>query len=243
MDIAGLDVLAHVMRNLHERLPNEADRAAFAMPPFLQQMLDKGLARRKDRPRLLRTAEERIGRKRDLDARSGTLEYRPKQSARIPSIEAGKSIDDVARARQMLFNAKDKAGEFLRETLAPTLVYTARVTPDIAHSIDDVDRVMRWGFGWELGPVRAVRRHRRARGARRGRGGGRSRDGRGVPPLVSRCSTAAGTASGRPGAARGAGPVDPPHGARAADASSRRTPARASSISATACSASSSTRR
>jgi 3-hydroxyacyl-CoA dehydrogenase len=39
-----------------------------------------------------------------------------------------------------------------RSRLAPTLIYTARVTPDIAHSIDDVDRVMRWGFGWELGP-------------------------------------------------------------------------------------------
>jgi 3-hydroxyacyl-CoA dehydrogenase len=51
-----------------------------------------------------------------------------------------------------LFNASDKAGQFLRETLAPTLVYTARVTPAIAHSIDDVDRVMQWGFAWELGP-------------------------------------------------------------------------------------------
>jgi 3-hydroxyacyl-CoA dehydrogenase len=26
------------------------------------------------------------------------------------------------------------------------------VTPAIAHSIDDVDRAMRWGFGWDLGP-------------------------------------------------------------------------------------------
>jgi 3-hydroxyacyl-CoA dehydrogenase len=26
------------------------------------------------------------------------------------------------------------------------------VAPEIAHSIDDVDRAMRWGFGWELGP-------------------------------------------------------------------------------------------
>ncbi len=32
------------------------------------------------------------------------------------------------------------------------LVYTARVTPDIAHSIDDVDRAMRWGFAWDIGP-------------------------------------------------------------------------------------------
>ncbi|MGH9242563.1 MAG: enoyl-CoA hydratase-related protein, partial [Vicinamibacterales bacterium] len=38
------------------------------------------------------------------------------------------------------------------DTLAPALVYTASVTPAIAHSPDDVDRVMRWGFGWELGP-------------------------------------------------------------------------------------------
>ena len=56
----------------------------------------------------------------------------------------------------MLFNGKDKAGEFLRATLAPTLVYTARVTPEIAHSIDDVDRAMRWGFGWELGPFELI---------------------------------------------------------------------------------------
>ena len=31
-------------------------------------------------------------------------------------------------------------------------MYAAAVTPRIAHSIDDVDRAMRWGFGWELGP-------------------------------------------------------------------------------------------
>jgi 3-hydroxyacyl-CoA dehydrogenase len=30
------------------------------------------------------------------------------------------------------------------------------VTPQIAHSTDDVDRVMRWGFGWELGPFELI---------------------------------------------------------------------------------------
>ncbi len=47
-------------------------------------------------------------------------------------------------------------GQFLRETLAPTLLYAARVAHDIAHSIDDIDRVMRWGFGWELGPFETL---------------------------------------------------------------------------------------
>jgi 3-hydroxyacyl-CoA dehydrogenase len=51
-----------------------------------------------------------------------------------------------------LYNGKDRVGEFLRATLMPTLEYTRTVTPRIAYSPDDVDRVMRWGFGWELGP-------------------------------------------------------------------------------------------
>ena len=53
---------------------------------------------------------------------------------------------------RMLFLAQDRAGQFLRDTLGQLLLYAARVTPDIAYSIDDVDRAMRWGFGWELGP-------------------------------------------------------------------------------------------
>ncbi len=32
------------------------------------------------------------------------------------------------------------------------MLYAARVAPEVAYSIDDVDRAMQWGFGWELGP-------------------------------------------------------------------------------------------
>src|SRR5690606_15793756 len=85
-----------------------------------------------------------------------TLEYRPAAPVHLPALEAAKSIDDpVARVRA-LFSGRDRVGEFLRRTLAPSLVYTARVTPDIAWSIDDVDRVMQWGFGWELGPFELI---------------------------------------------------------------------------------------
>jgi 3-hydroxyacyl-CoA dehydrogenase len=81
-----------------------------------------------------------------------TLEYRPQKKARFPSIEAARSLDDVRERTRALFLGKDVVGDFLRATLGETLVYTARVAPEIAHSIEDVDRAMRWGFGWELGP-------------------------------------------------------------------------------------------
>ena len=152
MDIAGIDVLAHVMRNLNERLPSEADRAAFAVPPLVEEMLKRGLMGEKAGKGFYERRKNAAGESEIWTLDPATMEYRPKQSARIASIEAGRLNDDLAERVRMLFNARDKAGEFLRMTLAPTLVYTARVTPQIANSIDDVDRVMRWGFGWDLGP-------------------------------------------------------------------------------------------
>jgi 3-hydroxyacyl-CoA dehydrogenase len=152
MDIAGIDVLAHVMRNLHERLADPGDREAFVVPKFVDAMIARGQLGEKAGRGFYERRKSPTGESEIWTLDWQTLEYRPKQSAKIGSIEAGKSMDDLAARVRMLFNSKDKAGQFLRETLAPTLVYAARVTPDIAHSIDDVDRVMRWGFGWELGP-------------------------------------------------------------------------------------------
>jgi 3-hydroxyacyl-CoA dehydrogenase len=152
MDIAGLDVLVHVMQNLRERLDDEPDRSAFVAPPFLAQMVERGAIGEKAGRGFYQRRKGAGGETEILTLDLDTLEYRSRRSPRIASIEAGKSVDDLSARVRMLFNAKDQAGQFLRETLAPTLVYTARVTPRIAHSIDDVDRVMRWGFAWEFGP-------------------------------------------------------------------------------------------
>jgi 3-hydroxyacyl-CoA dehydrogenase len=140
MDIAGVDILAHVARNL-----------GFELPAFVTKMIEKGMVGEKAGQGFYKRVKTKDG-SDILTLDPATLEYRPKQPARIASIEAGKSIENTGERIKALFNAKDKAGDFLRETLGPTLEYTARVAPDIAYSSGDVDRVMRWGFGWELGP-------------------------------------------------------------------------------------------
>jgi len=185
MDIAGVDILAHVLRNLNERLATEADRAAFAVPPLVDELIKRGQLGEKTGKGFYERRKNAKGESEIWTLDPATFEYRAKQPARIASIEAGKTIDDLADRVRALFNARDKAGEFLRATLAPTLVYTARVTPDIAHSIDDVDRVMRWGFGWDLGPfelfdIIGVREVLAAAEAV----GGHAMTG-GVPPLVA----------------------------------------------------------
>jgi 3-hydroxyacyl-CoA dehydrogenase len=152
LDLAGVDILGHVVRNLHERLSDENARRVFVLPPFVERMLEQGLTGEKAGQGFYKRVKGGDGESQILTLDPATLEYRPRQPARLGSIERAATIADVGERIRTLFNGTDRVAQFLRETLAPSLVYTARMTPEIAFSADDVDRVMRWGFGWELGP-------------------------------------------------------------------------------------------
>jgi len=144
MDIAGIDVLAHVAANLKLELP-----------AFVGTMIERGWVGEKAGQGFYKKEKSASGAE-ILTLDPATLTYRAKQPARIPSLEAARAIDDTAERIRTIYHAKDKAGEFLRDTLAPTLDYTTKIASGVAHSNDDVDRVMQWGFGWELGPFATI---------------------------------------------------------------------------------------
>ena len=152
MDIAGIDVLAHAARNLSERLPDQEARTAFELPPLVRALVDRGWIGEKAGQGFYKRLRSATGVSEILALDPVTLTYRPQQTPCLPDLEAVRNILDVTERSRALFCSRDKVGEFMRRTLGPTLLYTARIAPDIAHSIDDVDRTMKWGFGWELGP-------------------------------------------------------------------------------------------
>jgi len=151
MDIAGLDVLGHVVRNLKTQLP-DAEAAEFALPPVVEKLIARGSAGEKSGEGFYKRQKVSGGASEILTLDPATLTYRARQSPRLTALDAVKPIEDLRERTKTLFLGKDKVGEFLRATLGPLLIYAARVGLDVAQSIDDVDRAMRWGFGWELGP-------------------------------------------------------------------------------------------
>jgi 3-hydroxyacyl-CoA dehydrogenase len=152
IDLAGLDIVAHVVRDLHARLEDEKARQVFVLPPFVEAMLERGLLGEKSGGGFYKRVKGASGESEILTIDPATLEYRPKQPVSLHSIEAGRAIADTRERVRTLYASKDKAGELLRATLGPTIAYAAQVSPAVAFSADDVDRVMRWGFGWEIGP-------------------------------------------------------------------------------------------
>jgi 3-hydroxyacyl-CoA dehydrogenase len=84
-----------------------------------------------------------------LDPRN--MEYRLRQAIKLPSLDASAALPLRERMRK-LFLGNDRVGTFLQSTLPGPLQYVAEIAPDIAYSIDDIDRAMQWGYGWPLGP-------------------------------------------------------------------------------------------
>jgi len=141
LDLAGIDILAHVVHNLN-----------LTLPAFVEKMVERKMVGEKAGQGFYKRVKKPDGDSEILTLDPATLEYRPRKPAKLGSLEAAAAIGDLRERVRALYNGKDRVGEFLRATLKPTLDYTEKVTPQIAYSADDVDRVMRWGFGWELGP-------------------------------------------------------------------------------------------
>lgn len=146
-DLVGLDTAYHVRKNVYENLPEDPDREVFNPPAPLRGMVERGwLGAKTGRGFYWRRGDSTMV--VDLN----TLEYRPQQPPALPSVAAVAAIGDIGERLRTLFRYDDRAAAFVWQLLGRTLLYAARVLPEISEDIVNVDRAMRWGFHWELGP-------------------------------------------------------------------------------------------
>jgi len=156
-DLVGLDVLAHVVRNIYENATNDECREMYRLPSFVEEMLKRGWLGDKTGSGFYKRVRKG-GESEILALDWKTLEYRPRQKARFGSIEAGKGIEDTRERLRALVGPAlegkggDKANRFLWACLSESSLYAGRRVPEIADRIVDVDHALRWGFAWELGP-------------------------------------------------------------------------------------------
>jgi len=146
-DLVGLDILASVARNAYERLPTDEARETYCLPEFIQEMIRRGWLGEKTGGGFYRKQDGEI-----LVLDPATMTYRPLRRPKIPAVEAVRDTPDFGRRLRALLSSGDRTARFLRRVLVGVLAYAARRVPEIADDPADVDRAMRWGFAWELGP-------------------------------------------------------------------------------------------
>jgi 3-hydroxyacyl-CoA dehydrogenase len=157
VDIVGLDVLMHVVKNIYETAVNDESREMYKIPALLEAMAQRRWLGDKTGQGFYKKLRGQ-GEKEILTLDVNTMEYRPRQKARFASLEMGKTIEDTRERLRALLGpllqgqTGDKAQHFLWDSLSEMSLYAARRVPEISDRVEDVDRAMRWGFAWELGP-------------------------------------------------------------------------------------------
>ena len=149
-DLVGLDVMAHVTKNLLENLP-EKERTYFQAPSFLQQMVKNQWLGQKTKQGFYKRVKGE-GKEETLVLDYEKLDYRPQEKVNLPSVEMGKNIDDVRERIKAVVTSPDRGGQFAWKILKKTLLYSAEKIPEIADDVVNIDRGMKWGYNWELGP-------------------------------------------------------------------------------------------
>ena len=158
IDLVGLDILSHVVSNMSSHVRDE--RSELGLPDFFKQMLQRKWLGDKTKGGFYKKAKAKDGKE---DERLGldwkTLDYRPRQKAKFPALEMAKNVEETGARVRMLLGMNgggpqkgDKAGQFLWTALSELWTYCANRVPEISDSVVEIDRAMKLGFNWEMGP-------------------------------------------------------------------------------------------
>ncbi|MEJ2084184.1 MAG: 3-hydroxyacyl-CoA dehydrogenase NAD-binding domain-containing protein [Acidobacteriota bacterium] len=146
-DIVGLDTLAFVAQTAYEKCPDDESRQLFQQPEILTRLIDGGRLGQKSGAGFYKKDGKEIF-ALDLD----TLEYRPKTKPRMDGIGVARRFTDLGDKLHALVYNPDPAGKFAWELTIGSLAYAANRIGEIADDIVAIDKAMKWGFGWEMGP-------------------------------------------------------------------------------------------
>ncbi len=158
IDLVGLDILGHVVGNLVSNVRDE--RADLGLPEFFKQMVQRKWLGDKTKGGFYKKVKSHDGKEDERMALDWkTLEYRPRQKPKFPALDMAKNVEQTGARVRMLLGLDgggppkgDKAGQFLWNALSDLWNYAANRLPEISDSIVEIDRAMKLGFNWGLGP-------------------------------------------------------------------------------------------
>ena len=152
IDLVGLDILGHVVSNMTKSVKDE--RSELKLPTFYGQMLERKWLGDKTKQGFYKKSKSATGEEERLALDWRDLEYHPRGKARFQLLEMAKNVDSPAERLKMLVNAdpRDKAAQFYWTSLSELWTYAANRIPEISDTIVEIDRAMRTGFNWEMGP-------------------------------------------------------------------------------------------
>jgi 3-hydroxyacyl-CoA dehydrogenase len=157
IDLVGLDILGHVVSNMTTNVRDE--RSELKLPDFYKQMLERKWLGDKTKGGFYKKSKGADGKEERLALDWRTLDYHPRHKPKLAALEMARNVEDTGARLRMLLGLEgsgpqkgDKAGAFLWAALSDLWTYSANRIPEISDTVVEVDRAMKLGFNWEMGP-------------------------------------------------------------------------------------------
>lgn len=151
-DLVGLDTLDHVFGNVFDNAPDDEARESFVSPDWIKRMVTEGALGEKSGKGFYVKGTGPDGKKAILARDLKTGEYKAQDKVRFDCVKAAKEASTPAEGLQAMVYGQDVGAQMAWAVTADTLIYAANRIPEIADDVVNIDRGMRWGFGWDLGP-------------------------------------------------------------------------------------------
>jgi 3-hydroxyacyl-CoA dehydrogenase len=164
IDLVGLDILGHVVANVigvgrTASSANLDERSDLKLPDFYKQMLERKMLGDKTKGGFYKKSKGADGQEERLALDWKTLEYHPRLKPKFPALDMAKNVEETGARVRMLLGLEgsgpqkgDKAGAFLWAALSDLWTYSANRIPEISDTVVEIDRAMKLGFNWEMGP-------------------------------------------------------------------------------------------
>jgi len=146
-DMVGLDIIAHVAKNVYEMAPEDPQREIFDLSDKLRQVTEKGWLGAKTGQGFYRKTKEGIE-----VLNLGEMDYHPRKKATFPILDRLQPYENPIRRIEILMKDSSPPAQFVADLILGILRYVAIQVPAISDCVEDVDNAMKWGFAWKHGP-------------------------------------------------------------------------------------------
>jgi len=146
-DVVGLDTLAHVVKTMHDTLPDDPWHGYFTSPVWLSGLISKGALGQKTKGGIFKKVGKEI---HVLDL--AKQDYRLSTGKVADEVETILKIKNPAEKIAALRASVHPQAQLLWSSFRDVFHYCAVQLEQVADNARDLDFAIRWGFGWTQGP-------------------------------------------------------------------------------------------
>ncbi len=152
VDLVGLDILAHTAKTSIDNIdPSTEDLSIFELPEYIKSMLENKQLGNKTRGGFYKRTKI-DGKKAILLWNPTTGEYEPMEKTVLAGVAAASKEKTAVDRLCSIIKGDLPENHFAWEITRNVMLYSANLVPEITEDFKAIDKAMRWGYNWSMGP-------------------------------------------------------------------------------------------